>query len=66
MTTNKKLRRFTEPLIYVVLVAIFGFITTIVTHRLKENQIKEPDLVSLTLDHEIEALFLQEGVEVSL
>ena len=27
MKTNKKIRRFTEPLVYIILVASFGFIS---------------------------------------
>ncbi len=32
MKAKKNIRKWTEPLVYVVLVAAFGFITTVVNH----------------------------------
>ncbi|MFC2112419.1 hypothetical protein ACFLTA_04050 [Bacteroidota bacterium] len=66
MKTKKNIRRFTEPLVYFVLVAAFGFITTVVNHSGKEEQIREAEFVTLTMESELEALLAQEETGVSL
>ena len=66
MKTKKNISRFTEPLVYFVLVAAFGFITTVVNHSGKEEQIREAEFVTLTMESELEALLAQEETGVSL
>ena len=66
MKTRKNIKRFTEPLVYFVLVAAFGFITTVVNHSGKEEQIKDAEFVSLSMESELEALLCQEERGVSL
>ena len=68
MKTRKSIKKWTEPLTYIVLVAAFGFISTVVTHVRSESPIQEKDLVSFTLEQELEAMFnaAKESKEVSL
>ena len=66
MKTKKNIHRLAEPLVYIVLVAAFGFITTVVNHSQQENQVTDTELVSLTFEDELEALFYQEETGVSL
>ena len=66
MKTKNNIRRFTEPLVYIVLVAAFGFITTVVNHSGKEEQLRDAEFVSLSIESEIEALLNQEETGVSL
>jgi hypothetical protein len=69
MKTRRNIKRWTEPSIYVVLVAAFGFITTVVTHTRSEGPVKENDLVSFTVENDLEAMFTivkEESKEVSL
>jgi hypothetical protein len=57
MKAGKNIKKWTEPLTYVVLVAAFGFLTTMVTHARSEDQGKDKDLVSFTIENELEAMF---------
>ncbi|MFC2081364.1 hypothetical protein ACFLR8_04060 [Bacteroidota bacterium] len=66
MKTKNKIKKWTEPLVYVVLVAAFGFITTVVNHTGREQQLNDTEFVSLTLESELEALYYQEETGVSL
>ena len=68
MKAGKKIKKWTEPLVYVVLVAAFGFLSTVVTHARSEDPVQEKDMVSFTLENDLEALFNQvkENKEVSL
>ena len=68
MKTGKKIKQWTEPLVYVVLVAAFGFLSTVVTHARSEDPVQEKDMVSFTIENDLEALFSQvkENKEVSL
>ena len=66
MKAKKNIRKWTEPLVYIVLVAAFGFITTVVNHTGREDQLRDAEFVSLTLENEFEALFYQEETGVSL
>ena len=66
MKMRKKIRKWTEPLVYVVLVAAFGFITTVVNHTGREEQLRNAEFVSLTLENEFAALIYQEETGVSL
>lgn len=63
---RKNIRKWTEPLVYVVLVAAFGFITTVVNHTGREEQLRNAEFVSLTLENEFAALIYQEETGVSL
>ena len=53
MKTRKNIKRFTEPLVYFVLVAAFGFITTVVNHSGKEEQIKDAEFVGNEIVHRL-------------
>ena len=66
MKTKNNLRRFTEPMIYIILVAAFGFITTVVNHSGKEKQLRDAGFVSLTLENQIAELYYLEEAGVSL
>ncbi len=68
MKAGKNIRKWTEPLTYVVLVAAFGFLSTMVTHARSEDPVQENDLVSFTIENELEAMFssVKENKEVSL
>ena len=68
MKAGKNIRKWTEPLIYVVLVAAFGFLSTMVTHARSEDPVQENDLVSFTIENDFEAMFssVKENKKVSL
>jgi hypothetical protein len=68
MKARKNIKKWTEPLTYVVLVAAFGFITTMVTHASSDNAVQDKDLVSFTIENDLEAMFseVKENKEVSL
>ena len=68
MKAGKKIKKWTEPLTYVVLVAAFGFLSTMVTHARSEDPVQENDLVSFTIENDLEAMFstVKENKEVSL
>ena len=68
MIAGKSIKKWTEPLTYVVLVAAFGFLSTVVTQARSEDPVQDKDLVSFTLESELEAMFLsvKENKEVSL
>jgi len=68
MRAGKSIKKWTEPLTYVVLVAAFGFLSTVVTHARSEDPVQDKDLVSFTMESELEAMFLsvKENKEVSL
>jgi len=55
MKTKMNIKKWTEPLIYVILVAAFGFLTTVVTHTRSEKPVEENDLVSFTIENEMAA-----------
>ena len=68
MIAGKSIKKWTEPLTYVVLVAAFGFLSSVVTHARSEDPVQDKDLVSFTMENELEAMFLtvKENKEVSL
>ena len=68
MKARKNIKKWTEPLTYFVLVAVFGFLTTVVTHARSEEPVQDKDLVSFTIENELEAMFdqVKEYREVSL
>lgn len=68
MKAKKSIKKWTEPLIYVVLVAAFGFFSTIATHTGSEDPVKENDLVTVSIENEFEAILstVKENKEVSL
>ena len=68
MKAGKNIKKWTEPLTYVVLVAAFGFLSTMVTHARSEDPVQENDLVSFTIENDFEAMFssVKENKEVSL
>lgn len=68
MIAGKSIKKWTEPLIYVVLVAAFGFLSSVVTHARSEDPVQDKDLVSFTMENELEAMFLtaKENKKVSL
>ena len=68
MIAGKSIKKWIEPLTYVVLVAAFGFLSTVVTHARSEDPVQDKDLVSFTMENELEAMFItaKENKEVSL
>jgi len=68
MKARKNIKKWTEPLTYAVLVAAFGFLSTMVTHARSEEPIQDTDLVSFTIENDIEAMFglVKDNGEVSL
>ena len=66
MKMKINIRKWTEPVVYIVVVAAFGFVTSVVNHSGQEEQLRDAEFVSLTLEHEIEALIHQEEAGVSL
>jgi hypothetical protein len=68
MRARNRLKKWTEPLSYIVLVAAFGFLTSVVTHARSEEPVQQNDMTSHTLENDQEALFLMvsENKEVSL
>jgi hypothetical protein len=68
MKAGKKIKKWTEPLTYVVLVAAFGFLSTMATHTRSEDPVQDKDLVSFTIENELEAMFsaVKDNKEVSL
>lgn len=56
MIAGKSIKKWTEPLTYVVLVAAFGFLSTVVTHARSEDPVQDKDLVSFTMENEFEAM----------
>ena len=68
MKAWKNKKKWTEPLTYVVLVAAFGFLSTMVTHAGSEDPVQDKDLVSFTIENELEAMFSagKDNKEVSL
>ena len=66
MKIRENIKKLTEPLVYVVLVAGFGFITTVVNHTNREEQLREAEFVSLTIENELETLYYKDESGVSL
>jgi hypothetical protein len=68
MKAGKNMKKWTEPLTYVVLVAAFGFLSTEVTHSRSEDPVQDKDLVSYTMENELDAMInmVKENKEVSL
>lgn len=68
MKAGKNIKKWTEPLTYVILVGAFGFLSTMVTHARSEDPEQEKDLVSFTIENELEAIFsaVKDNKEVSL
>lgn len=68
MKARKNLKKWTEPLIYTLLVAVFGLATTLVTPERNENPVKKnKNVVSYTIQDEIESLTLAtESKDISL
>ena len=68
MKTGKNKKKWIEPLTYVVLVAAFGFLSTMVTPAVSEDPVQDKDLVSFTIENELEAMFsaVKDNKEVSL
>ncbi len=57
MKAGKKIKNWIEPLTYVLLVAAFRFLSTMVTHARSEDPVQDKDLVSFTIENELEAMF---------
>jgi hypothetical protein len=68
MRARKNIKKWTEPLTYFILVAAFGFITSVVTHARSEEPVQQKDLVSFSIEDELETIFttVKENKEVSL
>ena len=57
MKTKQTLRKLAEPFAYVILVAAFGFITSVVNQAERDEKSGDPDFVTLNL---------KDGNEISL
>jgi hypothetical protein len=68
MRARKTIKKWTEPLSYIVVVAAFGFLTSVVTHARSEDPVQQNDTSSFTLENDQEAMFLTvfDNKEVSL
>ncbi len=68
MKIGKNIRKWTEPLAYVVLVAAFGLLSTMVSHTRSEKPVNENDVVSFTFENDLEVMLnkVKESKEVSL
>jgi hypothetical protein len=68
MKVRKSIRKWTEPLVYTLLVAAFGLVTSLVTPAKNENPVREnKNVVSYTIEDELESLTLAtESKEISL
>lgn len=68
MKARKNIKKWTEPLTYFILVAAFGFITSVVTHARSEEPVQQKDLVYFSIEDELETMFttVKENKEVSL
>ena len=68
MRARNRIKKWTEPLSYIVLVAAFGFLTSVVTHARSEEPVQQNDMTSFTLENDQEAVFVMvsENKEVSL
>ena len=53
---TEKLKKLTEPMVYILLVAAFGFITTFVNHNRTPQLLNDSGLVSFTLEQQMDAL----------
>ena len=52
----KKIKKLAEPLLYIVLVAAFGFITSVVNHSQGTEQVSDSKLMSFSLEQQMNAL----------
>ena len=65
----KKIKKLAEPLLYIVLVAAFGFITSVVNHSQGTEQESDSKLMSYSMEQQIETLLTGNSVaakEISL
>ena len=53
---TRKIRKLTEPLVYIALVAAFGFVTTVVNHTRSTQPLTDTELVSYTLEEQPQEL----------
>ena len=52
----KNIKKLTEPLLYIVLVAAFGFITSVVNHSRSTQPVSDSKLMSLSIEQQLDAL----------
>ena len=66
MRTKKVIRKIAEPIVYFILVASFGLITTMVNHSEGNENLKDAEFVTLTMEHDMQALFVEDKTEINL
>ena len=52
----KNIKKVGEPLVYIVLVAAFGFITSVVNHSQGPEPASETKLMSFSLEQQLDAM----------
>ena len=52
----KTIKKLTEPLVYIILVASFGFITSVVNHSRGTQSVSDSRLMSLSIEQQLDAL----------
>ena len=53
---TRSIRNLIEPLVYIVLVAAFGFITTVVNHTRSYTPVTDSELVHQTMESQLNAM----------
>ena len=68
MKARKSIKKWTEPLIYAVLVAAFGLLFSIDTHTGNEDPVEKKDMVSFSSENGSVAILstVKENKEISL
>lgn len=65
----QKIKKLTEPLLYAVLVAAFGFVTCVVNHSQAREKVPDSELMSLSLEQQLDAFLTGTAIptkEISL
>lgn len=58
------LRKITEPLLYIVLVAAFGFLTAVINHSRNAGPVPETEFVAPTFEQQMAAMIQSEQEEL--
>jgi len=64
MKTKEILRKLAEPFAYLVLVAAFGFITTLANHT-DRDLVNQTERDQLSRDSELVTLILENGIDIN-
>jgi len=52
----KNIKKLGEPLVYITLVAAFGFITSIVNHSQGQEPVSDAQLMSFSIEQQLDAM----------